>query len=82
MRKDVAQKHYLTGESSAVQNFHRLCISLIKCGVWHFLKTFETSIHVLPSKNQVLCEYCIHVSKSSENTVDTYLVYFHFYKIT
>ena len=24
---------------------------------------FQTSIDVLPSKNQALCEYCTHVSK-------------------
>ena len=25
--------------------------------------TYETSIDVLPSKNQVLCEYCTHVNQ-------------------
>ena len=36
----------------------------------------KTSIDVLPSKNQVLCEYCTHVSKL--NTADTLISLFPF----
>ena len=38
-----------------------------------------TSVDVLPSKNQALCEYCTHVSL---NIADILLFYLRLYKIT
>ena len=36
-----------------------MCITIIKLSDLHIRKP---SVDVLPSKNQALCEYCIHVS--------------------
>jgi len=44
-------------------------VGLCLIAMWHNLKNTssnflgKTSIDVLPSKNQALCEYCTHVSK-------------------
>ena len=46
------------------------------------ITAIETSIDALSSKNQVLSEYCTHLSKLKH--VDTLIStpYFHFYTIT
>ena len=36
---------------------------LLPYGPVILLFAIETSVDALPSKNQVLCEYCIHVNK-------------------